>query len=131
MDVSLASEGLQRLLSRVQDGGVEVLSLSELAVLRRCTVDTASIATQTVRSALTEATLLADLKRKTQQAEAEAADREKCLKDRRECGHKSNWHKRKWAICNTIALHITRLSVRFIPTPFFWAIQSIYPGAAH
>lgn len=83
LDLSVASESLQRLLSRVQDGGVEVLSLSELAILRRCTMETTNASTQTIRSALTEATLLADLKRKTQQAEAEAVQREKCLQDRR------------------------------------------------
>jgi hypothetical protein len=83
LDLSVASESLQRLLSRVQDGGVEVLSLSELATFRRCTLETTNASTQTIRSALTEATLLADLKRTTQQSEAEAAQREKCLHDRR------------------------------------------------
>lgn len=82
LDLSVASESLQRLLSRVQDGGSEVLSLSELAIFRRCTLETTNMSTQTIRSALTEATLLADLKRKTQQSEAEAAQREKCLQDR-------------------------------------------------
>lgn len=86
LDLSVASENLQRLLSRVQDGGVEVLSLSELAIFRRCTLEsTNNASTQTTRSALTEATLLADLKRKTQQSEAEAAHREKSLQERRMC----------------------------------------------
>ncbi|XP_059477790.1 golgin subfamily B member 1-like isoform X2 [Neocloeon triangulifer] len=82
LDISTATENLQRLLSRVQDGGVEVLSLSELAVLKKHTaapVEMKPAATQTARSALTDATLVADLKRQLITAEKEALLKEKSL----------------------------------------------------
>ncbi|CAB3384751.1 Hypothetical predicted protein [Cloeon dipterum] len=85
LDISIASENLQKILARVQDGGVEVLSLSELAVLSKHTsgsvLETQSMATQTIRSSLTEATLLANLKRETAAAAQEAAQREKILEE--------------------------------------------------
>ncbi|XP_065342674.1 golgin subfamily A member 4-like isoform X3 [Cloeon dipterum] len=85
LDISIASENLQKILARVQDGGVEVLSLSELAVLSKhasgSVPETQSMATQTIRSSLTEATLLANLKRETAAAAQEAARREKILEE--------------------------------------------------
>jgi hypothetical protein len=81
LDTSLASEALQQALSRVQDNGVEVLCLSEVVSKRP---DTANAATQTVRTAFSDAALLTELRKQLEKTQTDAAVREKTLQERRE-----------------------------------------------